>query len=184
MFSLRDEAAPDIRRARLPSEFRAPRRAAPGERVGEGVELLCRRAPRPKHLVEREQLVVIERYELGCPAQVAGELRVAAALGEAGLESQRLGGDRDVARTDAPGGDGVERDVRDRLSGGRADGGARGGSERIAQLGHAASSSTGSASCASSRSIATSRTTRAWYRGPSGSLDSGSSSGPGARPLA
>ena len=72
---LSDQAAPDVGSAGLAHELGAPLRAALGERVGERVELLGGRAPRAQHLVEAEQLVVLEGDELGGAAQVLAELR-------------------------------------------------------------------------------------------------------------
>ena len=128
--------------------------------------------------------VVPEGDELGCATKVLTELRITTALSKICLQAQRLSRDREISGVEAPGDRLIEGDLGNRPTGGRAHLGARRGAERIAQLGHEASSPTGSLSSASRRSIATSWTTRAWYRGPSGSLDSGSSSGSGASPFA
>ena len=124
-------------------------------------------------------------HELRAPAEILGELRIAALLGELGLELQRLGRDPEVVRADLTGEHALERD--------------------LGTTGRPPASHVVAAPCSASgyvmrhgglqldridrsgtrrRSIATSWTTRAWYFGPSGSLDSGSSSGSGASPFA
>ena len=126
------------------------------------VELRGGRAPGPELLVGGEQLVVREGDELGAAAEVLRELAVPALLCEGGLEEERLSGDAHIALTDLSGEHRVERDCRDGPAARGQDGVAGSVGERVGQLGHDASSSTGSSGRESRRSTATMATTRAW----------------------
>ena len=159
---LRDEPAPEIGGASLADHRRTALGSALGQRPRELVELGTRRPARPQHLVEPQQLVVREGDQLGAPAQVFGELRVSTPLGEIGLQGERFRRDAHVVRVHVAGENGVQRDLGQALPARRANGVTWPRREGVGQLGHDASSSTGSAALESRRSIATSCTTRAW----------------------
>ena len=92
------QPAAHVGAARLAHERGAQRGAARLEPIGELVELARARAAGPQRLVQLEQLLVRERHELGAAAQVVGQLRVAALLGEVGLLAQHVRADADVGR--------------------------------------------------------------------------------------
>src|SRR6185369_5544463 len=98
MRSSRRQAGPLVHRRRLAHEGRADRRAPRLQQVRLRAQLGTGRATGPEHLVEREDLPLLERRELRRPLEVRRQLRVAVCPGDVGLVPERVRADPDVVR--------------------------------------------------------------------------------------